>query len=202
LLIKADVLGSLEAIIGSLEKIKHDEVGVRIIGKGLGNVTEDDVKKAEAGHGIVVGFHVNATPVAEQFMRERNVEFKKYEIIYDLLNWVKADLEKMLDAEKIVTEVGNLKVLAIFRTEKNSMTVGGRVESGKVKRDAFARIMHDGENIGTGKIVTCQSGKQDVKEVPEGSECGMKIESKTKISVGDVLQIYTEESKARKIVFL
>ncbi|HOX60767.1 MAG TPA: translation initiation factor IF-2 [Candidatus Magasanikbacteria bacterium] len=202
LLIKADVLGSLEAIVGSLEKIKHDEVGVRIIGKGLGNITEDDVKKAEAGHGIVIGFHVNATPVAEQFLRERGVEFRKYDIIYDLLNWVKADLEKMLESEKIVTELGRLKVMGIFRTEKGSMTVGGRVEAGKLKRDAFVRIMHDGVNIGVGKVVSCQSGKQDVKEIPEGSEGGLRVETKVKIMMDDVLEIYTEESKARKIVFL
>jgi len=109
LIIKTDVLGSLEAIVGSLQKLKHEEVGVRIIGKGLGNITEDDVNKAEAGSAIIIGFHVNPTPSAEELMREKNVEFKRYEIIYDLINWVIADLESKLDTEKIIQNLPKLK---------------------------------------------------------------------------------------------
>ena len=200
-LIKADVLGSLEAIVGSLEKIKHDEVGVKIVGKGLGNITEDDVARAEAGHAAIVGFHVNPMPTAEVLLREKNISFLRYEVIYDLLNWVKDELEKLLEKEKIVTELGNLKVLAIFRTDKGAMTVGGRVEEGKVKPDALVRVKRGGEIVGTGKISSCQVGKQTVKEAPAGTECGVRYEGKTKIEEGDVLEVYTEESKARKIVF-
>jgi len=200
-LVKADVLGSLEAIIGSLEKIKHEEVGVKIVGKGLGNVNLDDVNKAEAGNAKVVGFHVNLSPDAETVVREKNLEFLRYEIIYDLINWVKDEMEKLLEHEKIVTELGNMKVLAIFRTEKNSETVGGRIEVGKVKRDCLARIKRGGLVVGLGKVPTCQVGKQDTKEVAAGTECGIHFEGKAKIEVGDVLEFYTEESKARKIVF-
>ncbi len=201
LLVKADVLGSLEAIIGSLEKIKHDEVGVQVIGKGLGNINEDDVNKAETAKGTVIAFHVNATPVAQDNMREKGVPFIRYEIIYDLLNWVKGELEKMLDQEKIVTEVGTFKILAIFRTDKGAMTIGGRVEQGKLKKDTLVRVKRGGEIIGNGKITTVQSGKTEVKEVPSGSECGARFEGKVKIEVDDVFEVYTEESKARKIIF-
>lgn len=201
LVIKADVLGSLEAIIGSLQKLKHEEVGVKIIGKGLGNVTEDDVNKAVAGEAIVVGFHVNPTPSAEELMREKNVEFKRYEIIYDLINWVIADLESKLDTEKIITELAKIKILAIFRTDKGAMTVGGRVEDGKVKKEVAVRIKRGGEIIGEGKITHLKVGQQDMKEVPTGTECGMHFEGKTKIEVGDVLEAYSVESKLRKIVF-
>lgn len=200
-LIKADVLGSLEAIIGSLEKIKHEEVAIKIVGKGLGNITLDDVNKAEAGNAEIVGFHVNLIGNAEEVLREKNKEFRRFEIIYDLINWVKDELEKLLEHEKIVTEVGNLKVLAIFRVEKNTITLGGRVEDGKAKKDCLARVKRDGEIVGTGKITNCQSGKQDVKEISSGSEGGLRFEGKTKVEVGDVLEFYTEESKARKIVF-
>lgn len=201
LVIKTDVLGSLEAIIGSLEKIKHDEVGIRIIGKGLGNINEDDIHKAEAGAGTLVAFKVRATPDAENLIREKNMPFMQFEVIYALFDWVKDQLEKLLENEKIITELGNFKTVAIFRTEKSSMIVGGRVETGKVKRDCLARVKRDGEIIGLGKISKCQSGKQEMKEVPGGSECGITFEGKTKIEIGDVLEFYTEESKVRKIVF-
>ncbi len=201
LLIKADVLGSLEAIIGSLEKLKHEEVGVKIVGKGLGNITEDDVHKAEAGEALVVGFNVNATGIAEELMNDKNIQFKHYDIIYDLINWVKEELEKMLDVEKIVTEIGRVKVLAIFRTDKNAMTIGGRVEDGKVIPGLLARIKRDGLLIGTGKISQCQVGQAVMKEVIQGTECGMRFEGREKIEEGDVLEIYREESKIRKIIF-
>lgn len=201
LVIKADVLGSLEAIIGSVERIYHDEVGVKIIGKGLGNITEDDVHKAQAGNGIVVGFHVNAPQSAQEMMRENTIQFMRYEVIYDLINWIKAELEKLLDQEKIITELGRLKVLAIFRTDKGAMTIGGRVEDGKVVKGCFARVKRDKEIVGEGKITTCQTGKQEVKEVPSGTECGLRFEGKIKIEEGDVLELYSVESKARKIIF-
>ncbi|MBI5222702.1 MAG: translation initiation factor IF-2 [Candidatus Magasanikbacteria bacterium] len=201
LLIKADVLGSLEAIIGTLEKFRHEEVGVTIVGKGLGFVAEDDVNKAEAAHAVIVGFHVNPTPSAETLMMEKNVVFTRYDVIYDLFNWVKAELEKMLSAEKTVTEVGKAKILAIFRTDRGAMTVGGKVLEGKIKLNTFARVMREGVNMGNGKIVHCKIGPQDVKEAVEGTECGMRFEGKVKIEVDDILEIYTEETKARKIVF-
>ncbi len=201
IVVKADVLGSLEAIVGSLDKIRHDEVGVKIVGKGLGNINDDDVKKAMASDATVIGFKVNPAGNADEMMRDNQVPFIRYDVIYDLINWVKEELEKLLDQEKIVTEIGNLKVLAIFRTDKGAMTIGGRVEEGKLKKDCFARVKRNKEIIGTGKIISCQSGAQQVKEVPGGSECGLRFEGKTRIEVDDVLEFYTEESKVRKIVF-
>jgi len=201
LVIKSDVLGSLEAIIGSLEKIHHDEVGVQIIGKGLGNITESDVAKVEANGGTLIGFHVNPTPTAEESIREKNLPFLKFEVIYALIDWVKAELEKLLDAETIVDEVGTLKVLAIFRTDKKAMTIGGRVETGKAIKGAKVRIKRKGQLMGEGVLAKLQSGKQDVKKVPQGSECGIRFEGKDKIEEGDVLEMYTEEKKVREIEF-
>lgn len=202
LLVKADVLGSLEAIIGSLEKIQHGEVGVKIIGKGLGNISDDDLKKAEAGASSVIGFHVHASPRTEEAMREKGIKFLRFEVIYDLINWVKAELETMLEHEKITKEIGRFKIVAIFRSDKQSMIVGGRVEDGKVMADSLARVKRGGEIVGSGKITKVKSGKQEVKEVPSGSECGLQFEGKIKLEEGDVLEIYSEEQKTRKIVFL
>ena len=123
--VKADTLGSLEAIIGSLEKLKNDEVSVKVVGKGLGNVSPDDVALAETTKGILFGFNVSPTSIANEMIMTRGVNFKPYKIIYDLLNFVRDELEKLLNPEVIVTELGNFKVMAIFRTEKNLMILGG-----------------------------------------------------------------------------
>ena len=201
LLIKADVLGSLEAIIASLSKIKHPEVGVKIVGKGLGNVNEDDVKKAKDAHAHIIGFNVVPNQVGKELIREENVPFTEYSIIYNVINWVKEELGKLLSDEKIVTEVGVMKVLAIFRKEKDSMIVGGRVESGKALKTSLARVKREGLVMGIGKITDCKVGQASVKEVIKGTECGVKFEGSTRVEVGDVLELYTEETKAREIVF-
>jgi len=201
LFIKADVLGSLEAIISSLSKISHDEVGVKIVGKGLGNINEDDVNKAKAGGATVVGFNVNATPVAEESMRDEDIHFLQYSIIYDLINWVKEKLGKLLSDEKIITEIGKMKVQAIFRKEKGSMIVGGKVEQGKVIKNVLVRVKREGVDMGKGKIVECKVGQGAVKEASQGTECGIKFEGSVKIEEGDLLEFYTEETKAREIEF-
>lgn len=202
LVVKADVLGSLEAIIGSLQRIRHDEVGVKIVGKGLGNITENDVATAEATGGTLIGFHVNPTPSAQETINEKEIPFIRYDVIYHLIEWVKEELEKLLETEKIITEIGNLKVMGIFRTDKKAMTIGGRVESGKVIKGAKVRVKRDGEIVGEGIIATVQRGQSEAKEAPAGTECGLRFEGKTKIQIDDVLEFYTEESKVRKIEFV
>ncbi|HRH23856.1 MAG TPA: hypothetical protein PK295_04490, partial [Candidatus Magasanikbacteria bacterium] len=200
-IVKADVLGSLEAIIASLSKIKHPEVGVKIVGKGLGNINEDDAKRARDAHAHIIGFNVIPTGVAKDIIREEEIPFTEYSVIYNVINWVKEELGKLLSDEKIVTEVGTLKVLAIFRKEKDSMIVGGRVEAGKAIKISLARIKREGLVIGKGRISDCKLGQGSVKEVGQGTECGLKFEGTTRIEVGDVLELYTEETKAREIVF-
>lgn len=200
LIVKADTLGSLEAIIGSLDKIKNDEVGVRIVGKGLGNVMADDVSKAETSHGIICGFNVVPVPLAKNMIQDKNIQFLQFSVIYDLIDFVKVELKKLLNPEKIIIELGSLKVAAIFRTAKNSMIVGGRVISGKLKKDARVRVKRDGEIIGMGKIFQLQSGKQTVNELPEGNEGGLQYDGKIKLEIGDVLEAYKEEEKEKKLI--
>ena len=199
LIIKSDVLGSLEAILGSLETIQHEEVGVKVIGKGLGNVTEDDIARAEAGNGTIIGFNVKANPVIAGHLREKDINFLQYSVIYALTDWVKDQLEELLEAEMIITEIGILKILGVFRTDKNAMTVGGRVEDGKLLTGAKVRIKRDNEVIGRGVLSQLQSGKSAVKKVPAGSECGVRYEGKVKIEVDDILEAYTEETKERTL---
>lgn len=199
IIVKSDVLGSLEAIIGSLDRFQHDEVAVRIVGKGLGNISENDVAMAEGAGATIVGFNVKPTPTAEESMRERGVAFKQYGVIYDLIDWIHEELEKLLESESIVHELGNLKVLAVFRTDKKAMTVGGRVETGKIKVGSKVRVKRDGEEIGKGTLIELQSGRTAVKEIPQGTECGVRYEGKVKIEKGDILEAYEIERKERKL---
>ncbi|PIR74734.1 MAG: translation initiation factor IF-2 [Candidatus Magasanikbacteria bacterium CG10_big_fil_rev_8_21_14_0_10_47_10] len=197
IVLRADVLGSLEALIGSLDKIDHAEVGVKIIGRGLGNFTEDDVQKAQAGHGVLVGFNVKPSSTVDEAIREKEVAFHRFTIIYDLLNWIQEELEKLLDHEVIVTELGQLEVKAIFRTEKASMIVGGLVKEGKLKKGAKLRVMRDGEMIGEGTLEKCQVGQQESKEVAAGTECGITFSGKTRIMNGDIIEAYSEEKRIK-----
>ncbi len=198
--VKADTLGSLEALIGSLERIKTETAAVKVIGKGLGNIMADDVARAEAAHAIIFGFNVTTTPIAREMIQKGNIRYEEYRVIYDLIDKVKLELEKILNPELIIKELGNLKVLAVFRTEKNIQIIGGRVEMGHLTRDAKVRVKRQGEIIGLGKITKLQSGRQDVKEIQSGSECGVEYTSKLRVEEGDVLEAYSEEKKEKKLV--
>jgi translation initiation factor IF-2 len=200
LIIKADVLGSLEAIIASLEKMQNNEVGVKVVGKGLGNISADDIQTASASGAKVLGFNVSTTSIANEMMAGSGVEFKQFKIIYDLFDYVKEELEKMLNPELIVTELGNFKVVAIFRTEKNVMIVGGRVESGKLIKDCKVRVKRGKEIIGKGALTHLQVSKQNMNEIPEGTECGVQFEGKLKLEEGDVIEAYKEDKKDKKLV--
>lgn len=200
LVIKADTLGSLEAIIGSLENMKYEEVGIKIIGKGLGNITADDVTRAQTAGGSVYAFNVTTSPNSFEMIQSTGVPFYQFNVIYDLMDKVKEELEKLLSFEVVTTELGNFKILAIFRTEKNSMIVGGRVESGKLQKGCKARVKRGGEIIAVGKIPKLQSGKQDMNEIPGGNECGLQFEGKMKLEEGDVLEAFKEDKKTKKLV--
>ena len=200
IVIKADTLGSLEAIIGSLENMKYEEVGIKIIGKGLGNITADDVTRAQTAQGMLFGFNVGTTPQSLEILQSSGVQFLQYDVIYDLLDKVKDELEKLLSTEVVTTELGIFKVVAVFRTEKNMMIVGGRVESGKLIKGCKARVKRAGEIIGLGKISQLQSGKQSMNEIPQGNECGLQFEGKMKLEKEDVLEAYKEERKIKKLV--
>jgi translation initiation factor IF-2 len=199
LILKADVLGSLEAIIASLIKLEHPEVSVNIIAKGLGNITEGDIERAEASKAIILGFHVKLTAAAENLAKEKKIEIKLYDIIYKLLEEVKARLEKLLSPEVIKTELGRLKVLAVFNKEKNSMVVGGSVTKGKILPGTKVDVFREKRKLATGNIVQLQINKVDVNEATQGKECGIKYEGKPVIEEGDALEVYTEEIKEKKI---
>lgn len=193
LVIKADVLGSAEAIEESLEKICTPEVKIKIIHKGLGNLTEGDIKRAEAANAIIAGFNVKVPTVIEELAREKNIEIKLYNVIYHLINDIKAKIEGLTQPVIRRTSLGRLKVLAVFRTEKDSQIIGGKVLDGVIESHALFDIKRQEEIIASGKIARLQAGKQDVGQAETGQECGMQTENKTAIAKGDILEIYKDE---------
>ncbi len=200
IVLKTDVLGSLEAITGTLEKMNTAEVGVTVVSKGLGNISDTDVLSAEAASGVVMGFNVLSTREADVLARDKKVEIKLYKIIYELFDEVKRRLQAMLPAEVITTHLGKLEVLALFRSDKTGHVVGGRVTDGHLATGASVVIYRGEQPMGEGTIAQLQSGKSDVKEVRQGQECGMKIATKTALQVGDVVDVFTVERKERKLV--
>jgi len=199
LIVKADVLGSLEAILASLEKLSSDEVRVKIINRGLGNITSADVGNASAGKASIFGFHVNADAETLDLAMEKKVEIKFFGIIYELIDEVKKRLHAMFKPDIIITDLGRLKVLAIFRKEKQAMIVGGKVTKGKVQNGCQAKVLRDKVKIGQGNITQVQQNKVEVTECKHGFECGIKYEGKPVILEGDILEFYLEEVKEKKL---
>lgn len=200
-LLKADVLGSLEAILVSLEKFSHPEVGVQVVSKGLGNVTETDVLRAEASKAWIAGFNVLVPPPVVALAREKNVEIKTYKVIYALFDDLRDKLEEKLTPEIIHTDFGDLTVKAIFRTEREMRILGGLVTDGKAVKGASVRVLRDGVEEGEGVVTELQSNKTPVGEVNMGSECGVKLKTKVAVKEGDVLHFFKEEKKGRKLEF-
>jgi translation initiation factor IF-2 len=198
-MVKADVLGSLEAIIGMIEKIENPHVGVKIIGKGLGNVTEADILRAEASQAVILAFSVKAMPAAEDLARDKKVEIESHTVIYRIFENVVERLKKLIPSEKIYTELGNGEVLAVFKKTDKGFILGVKVKKGKLIPNAVVRIMRAGNIVGEGKIEALQSGKMSVKDVLAGQDCGLSFQGKTKVEVGDTIEAYQEELQARTL---
>jgi len=207
IILKADVKGSLEAIVYSLEKLDYSEIKIRIIKKGLGNLNESDVELAKTTQALLVGFGVETVDMAKKLAKESNLEIKTYSIIYDLVEDIKNALNELLPQEIFEQGLGKMEVLKIFQNKNKEIILGGRVAGGKIIKDSFVRIWDgnkkNGEEAdlkGEGKIIQLQINKQDVSEARVGNECGIKIRtSVATVAPGDILEIYQEIKKERKI---
>ena len=193
LIIKSDFLGSAEAIEESLLKINTEKVKVKIISKGLGNITEGDIKRAQGTNAKILGFSVKLLPTIENLAREKEVDVKIFNIIYDLIEYVKEEMQDLVKPDIVKSSLGKIKVLAIFRTSSDGQIIGGKVVSGKIKANHKALLWRNDEIIAESKVENLQSGKQDVSFVEEGKECGLKFISKELVSEGDIIEVYKEE---------
>jgi len=201
IMLKADSLGSLEAVVGSIEKFNTPEVGIKFVGRGLGNVSESDVTRAETTGGIVLAFNVKSTREADLLARDKKVDIKVSKIIYELFDEVKVRMQALVPAEIIRTDIGKLEVLAVFRSDKNGQVIGGRCIDGHIEKGAHAVMYRGEEPVDDGKVLKLQSGKQEVKEIRMGQECGVQFSARRPALVGDVVHFFTEERKEKKLVF-
>ncbi len=200
IIIKSDFLGSAEAIEESLLKLNNEKVKVKVISKGLGYITEGDVKRAEDSGAKIVGFNIRMSPAIEILIRERKVTVKIFSVIYDLIKFVKEEMQLLIKPEINRVDLGRLKVLAVFRTETNMQIIGGKVLDGVLQNDTLIEVKRGGDNlVCTGKLTRLQSGKQDVKEVEKDQEAGLKYEGKPLVMVDDILVVYKEERVIDKI---
>lgn len=197
--IKADVLGSLEAVLGLIDRIQHDDVGVSVVGRGLGNVTESDVETAQATGAVVYAFGVKPTTTAEMLSREVHVEIKEEGVIYKIIEDILDRLQKRLPDAYVLNELGELEVVANFRKLDGGWIVGGRVKKDTIKTKANIRIFRDDQIIGEAKVDKLQIGMREVKKVQPGEECGVQYKGKVKVEPGDRLEFYEEEYQGRKL---
>ncbi|MBI2355954.1 MAG: translation initiation factor IF-2 [Candidatus Doudnabacteria bacterium] len=199
LILKVDVLGSLEAINEALSKLKHTEVKLNIIEEGAGEITENDVLRAAAAMASIIGFHTRMNPQASKLAQAKNVPVRTYEVIYELVEDLTKQLVDMLTPEILRTDLGKAKVLAIFRTEKDKMIVGGTVLEGKLKDNASVEIKRGSEVVGQAAILELQQNKNKTKEVLSGFEFGLSLKTNTKVLEGDILAAYEETVRKRSL---
>jgi len=197
MIIKVDVLGSLEAITEALNKLKNDEIKLNILEQGAGEINENDILRAEAGHAVVVGFHTKLSPQAAKLAQAKRVPVQMYDIIYELVEDLTRQVVEMMTPEIIRTDIGRAKVLAVFRTEKDKMIVGGTVAEGKLRDNAQIEIQRGEQTVGTATVLELQQNKIKTKEILKGYEFGISLKTETKIEAGDILAVY-EESVRKK----
>jgi translation initiation factor IF-2 len=199
LIIKGDVQGSIEAIDGTLEKLGTDEVGARIIHAGVGGITESDVTLAESSGAAIIGFNVRAHKEAREAAERTGIEIRYYNIIYNLVDDVKAAMSGLLTPERRETMLGNALILEIFAVSKVGKIAGCRVTDGKVERGANVRLIRDNVVIHEGKLSQLKRFKDDAREVTAGQECGMAFENYQDMRAGDVIECYRVESVQRSL---
>jgi len=195
--VKADVQGSLESLLESLAGLRNNEVGVKVVSSGVGDINESDVATATASGALVLGFNVSTSSAVKQLANREKVNIQLYRVIYELLDDLRNILSQMLKPEVVETEQATLKVLGVFKTTKTKVICGGEVTSGKLTNDLELRITRGKEVIGEGRITNLQKEKQEAKEVVKGEQCGLSVDTSTPIEVDDMLTFFTTEERAR-----
>ena len=197
-IVKGDVQGSVEAIADGLNKLATDEVKVRTVHAAVGVVTESDIMLAQTSEALIVGFNVRANPQARALAEQNGVEIRYYNVIYDLMDDIKAAMSGLLEADLRENVLGTVEVRQVFRFDKRKV-LGCFVTSGTVKRGSKTRVLRDGVVVHDGHIDTLKRFKDDVREVQENYECGITLEKFDDVQEGDVLECYEIEEVARTI---
>ncbi|MFA5991086.1 MAG: translation initiation factor IF-2 [Candidatus Doudnabacteria bacterium] len=199
LIIKTDVGGSLEAIKQSIAKLKNDEVKIGILSEGVGEINESDILLASSSRATVIGFRTKVNPKAINLAKQKKVVVDSYDVIYELLEDITSAVIKMFTPELEKISNGKAKVLAIFRTEKGIMIVGGKVEEGELKKNSQIMVLRDGVEMGRAEIMELQQTKVSSKTVNRNEEFGIKLKTAVKILEGDVLESFEEKIKQKTL---
>ena len=201
-IIKGDVLGSVTSVVDSLKMIDtRGEVMLNIVSSGVGDITENDIYMAEGDNTVVYGFNVNVPTNIVKLAARDGVEIRNYKIIYELLDDAKTSMENLLDAEIVETEMGEMKIKGVFRTERTAIIAGGEVLTGLVKKGLMGRVYHEKELIGEVEVDSVQKEKMDVNELVAGETGGIafKLEKKLVIEVNDRVKFFTRELVKKKL---
>ena len=199
LIIKGDVHGSVEALRSALERLSTTEIKLSVIHSAAGAVNKDDVALASASNAIIIGFHIRPAPNAQALADQEKVEIRKYDIIYEVIDDVRAAMEGLLAPDIVEDTVGSVEVRELFRISRVGTIAGSYVLSGTVRRNALAQVIRDGRPMYRGKIVTLRRFKDDVREVESGFECGIRVEGFNDVKVGDTIDVIEQRTVAKKL---
>jgi translation initiation factor IF-2 len=203
IIVKADVQGSLTSVIDSLKLIDTGgEVTLRVVGSGIGGISENDVRLASTDENtIIYGFNVDLPPAVKRLAARDKVQVRLYDVIYELLDNARESMESLLAPEVVETEIGKLTVKGVFRTLRDEIIAGGEVTSGKATPDVLARVMRGGEQLAEVEVVKVQRQQQEAKEVFEGEMCGLSLRTakKLQLEVDDKLEFFSRELVKRSL---
>ena len=192
IVLKCDVQGSAEAIKNALTKVGEENIKVRLIHEGIGNINETDVHLAAASGAVIIGFNVKADGAAQRQAQKEGVDIRYYNVIYKLIDDIQAALTGMLEPTFREVIEGHAEVVQTFKSGKN-IIAGCRITDGKITRSSQARILRKDVKVFDGKIASLRRGKDDVREVASGYECGILLEDFTEFEIGDIIEAYSQE---------
>ena len=199
IVLKADVQGSVQAVRDSLERMSTDEIRLHVIHSGVGGINETDVSLAAASDAVIIGFNIRPDAKAEDLAREEEVEIKTYRIIYEAIADVRAAMEGLLEPETTELKMGRAEIREVYKLSKGGTIGGSIVLEGKLVRGSKVRVLRDGVVVHVGSLDSLRRFKDDVKEVEKGFECGIGLGNFQDIKPKDIVEAYTEETKARKL---
>ena len=195
IILKVDVVGSLEVLEQALLAIPQEKVALRFVSAEVGDIVEKDVKTAIGTKARIIGFRVKTQSSAADLADREKVKIETFDIIYELIQRVRILMEKNIEPESVKTELGSLKVLAVFLTDKSRQILGGKVTSGEMRKGSKLEVFRGEDFIGGGKMVNLQKNKKDVGSVKAGEECGLVYEGQERVEEGDILKSFIQETQ-------
>lgn len=198
IILKSDVLGSLEAIETTLRNLPQEKVVLRFLKKGVGEINSSDIELAETAKAQIIGFRTKIDSSALRVLKKYKkgeIKIKIFEVIYELIQGVRQIMEKILEPETVRVETGRVEVLVIFKTQRTRQIIGGKVIEGEIRNGLKIEVFRKEEKVGAGKIINLQKNKKDVEKLTKGEECGVLYEGNIKIQQGDILVFFTEEKR-------